>query len=386
LVLKEELAWVTNPLPGTSEDHPPSGGKPSEVEVGEESTSIPRRDFWSAGMSGAYQSSVTRRIPCVRAVLGVGLAIALLLMSACLPAHAMTPLDVVIGTTVDVDSITVGERLHVRYHIDCPDSLEVLPIEGLDMGTCRLISLKWDEQNEAGRLLKTADLELITLDLEEAHLPAAEVRFRTPSGDSLSVFTDEVSVPVRSLASAGGELKPLKEPWTAPADYRWLIIAAALAALAAVVSYFLWKRRKRRVVIKEAVPELPADFVALRELRRIENLKLLEAGEFKQYYTLITDAIRTYIEKRFGVDALDRTSKEILHDLEHKRRRVDHLEQLLQEADLVKFAKYIPSPATAGEAMITARGIVAKTARKSVLGPASSPSKDSVVAEVGSEQ
>ena len=138
------------------------------------------------------------------------------------------------------------------------------------------------------------------------------------------------AVPVRALATAGGDLKPLKEPWTAPADYRWIIIAAAIVILAAGAAYFLWKRRKKRVVVKEPVPELPADFVALRELRRIENLKLLEAGEFKQYYTLITDAIRNYIEKRFGVDALDRTTNEILFDLERKRKHVDNLERLLQ--------------------------------------------------------
>jgi hypothetical protein len=40
---RDELPWVTNPLPGTSEDHPPSGGKPSEVEAGEEPTAIHRR-------------------------------------------------------------------------------------------------------------------------------------------------------------------------------------------------------------------------------------------------------------------------------------------------------------------------------------------------------
>jgi hypothetical protein len=297
----------------------------------------------------------------------------------------MTPLGVVIGTTVDTDSVTVGERLHVRYRIDCPDSLEVLPLEGLDMGTCRLMSLRWDEQREAGRLLKTADLELITLDLEEARLPAAEVRFRTPSGDTLSAFTDEVTVPVRALATAGGELKPLKEPWTAPADYRWMIIAAALVILAAGASYLLWKKRRRRVVVKQPVPELPADFVALRELRRIENLKLLEAGEFKRYYTLITDAMRNYIEKRFGVDALDRTTGEILRDLERKRKRVDDLEQLLQESDLVKFAKFIPPQSTAQEAMTTAREIVAKTAQKNILAEASSASKDATAVQAGSE-
>jgi hypothetical protein len=295
----------------------------------------------------------------------------------------MTPLGVVIGTAVDADSVTVGERLLVRYRIDCPDSLEVLPLEGLDMGTCRLISIGWDEHREAGRLLKTADLELFTLDLEKAHLPAAEVRFRTPLGDTLSAFTDEVTVPVRALATAGGELRPLKEPWTAPADYRWIIIAAALVVLAAAASYFLWMRRKQRVVVKEPVPELPADFVALRELRRIENLKLLEAGEFKQYYTLITDAIRNYIEKRFGVDALDRTTNEILFDLERKHKHVDDLERLLQEADLVKFAKFIPSVSSAREVMITARDIVAKTAPKSILASTSSPSGGPAVTEAG---
>jgi len=42
LMLEEELQWATNPLSGASEDRPPSGGKPSEVEVGEEPTAIPR--------------------------------------------------------------------------------------------------------------------------------------------------------------------------------------------------------------------------------------------------------------------------------------------------------------------------------------------------------
>jgi hypothetical protein len=281
-----------------------------------------------------------------------------------MPVHAMTPLGAVIGTTVDTDSITVGERLHVRYHIDCPDSLQVLPLGDLDLGTCRLIAIHWDEKTEAGRLHKTAELELFTLDLEQAHLPATEIRFRTPSGDTLSAFTDEVRVPVRAIATAGGELKPLKEPWAAPADYLLIIIVAALAVLAAAVLYFFWRRRKKRVVVKEPVPDLPPDFIALRELRRIENLKLIEAGEFKKYYTLITDAIRGYIEKRFRIDALDRTTNEILFDLERRRKHIQKLELLLQEADLVKFAKYTPAAANAAEAMISARDIVAKTAQK----------------------
>ncbi len=337
-------------------------------------------------MSGEYPLTATRKKRYGGAAVGAGLMAALLLSMVFMPARAVTPLGVVIGTTVDADSVTVGERLHVRFHIDCPDSLQVLPLEGLDMGSCRLISIRWDEEKEAGRLLKTADLELITLDLEEARLPAAEIRFLAPSGDTLTAFTDEVSVPVQALAAADGELKPLKEPWTAPADYRWLVLAAALIALATVGLFFLWKKRKQRVFVKEPLPDLPADFIALRELRRIENLKLPETGEFKKYYTLVTDAIRNYIEKRFGVAALDRTTSEILHDLERKRRHIDRLEQLLQEADLVKFAKYIPTLTSAGEAMVTARDIVAKTTQRSTSEPAAAASDGPPAAKVGSEQ
>jgi hypothetical protein len=300
-------------------------------------------------------------------------------------AHAMTPLGVTIGTTVDTDSITVGERLLVRYHIDCPDSLEVLPLEGLDLGTCRLIDMRWDENTEGGRLHKTAELEVITLDLEGAHMPAAEVRFLSPSGDTLSVYTDEVNIPVRALATMGGELKPLKEPWEAPADYIMSLLIVLGAILAAIVLFLWWKKRKRRVVAKEPVPDLPADFIALRELRRIENLKLPEAGEFKKYYTLVTDAIRSYIEKRFGVDAMDRTTEEILFDLERRRKRIEKLEQLLQEADLVKFAKYHPEVVAATEAMKTARDIVAKTSQKKLSELSSRTSEGPIMDKVGSE-
>ena len=348
-------------------------------------TRFPQRATTSRArtMSGAYPSSATRQDP--RGLTIPAFTLFILLLSVGIPAQAMTPLGVTIGTTVDTDSITVGERLHVRYHIDCPDSLEVLPLENLDLGTCRLIDMRWDEKMEAGRLHKTAELEVFTLDLEGAHLPATEIRFRSPSGDTLLALTDEVNVPVRALAAAGGELKPLKEPWAAPADYKMFILAALVAVLIAIVLFLLWRRRKRHVVAKEPLPDLPADFIALRELRRIENLKLLEAGEFKKYYTLVTDAIRNYIERRFGVDALDRTTDEILFDLQRIHKRIEKLEQLLQEADLVKFAKYTPAVAAATEAMKTARDIVAKTSQKRLSELASSTPAGTSLDKVGSK-
>ncbi|NIM19230.1 MAG: hypothetical protein GTO51_02495 [Candidatus Latescibacteria bacterium] len=284
--------------------------------------------------------------------------------------HAAPPrpaLGVDIQTTVDSDSVTVGERLHIRYVIDHSDSLELLPLTAIETGSCHLISIRFDEEKQDRGKRKIATIEVFTLDLEEAHLPGAELRFLTPSGDTLYAVANDVTVPVRSLVAAGGELKPLKDPWEAPFDYLPVIIAAVAAVALASALYLLWRNRKRRILPEVLKPELPPDFVALMELTRIEGLKLLDEGEFKKYYTLVTDAIRKYIEKRFGIDAMDCTTGEILLNLNAIRRRVDHLEELLREADLVKFAKFIPGIEAGKRAMKTARGIVVRTT------PASEP-------------
>ncbi|MFH1755480.1 MAG: hypothetical protein ABIA59_07230 [Candidatus Latescibacterota bacterium] len=335
--------WATNPLRGTSEDQSPKAIS---------------RAKW-AEVRSAY------RMGSANTLCGAILISCLLCLAAAIPARAMTPLGVVVETTVDTDSVTVGERFHVRYHIDYPESLAFHPPAAVDAGTCRFVSKRFGGGEVlAGRVKRTAEFELYTLDLSEARLPGMELHFLTPAGDTLTVIADEVAVPVRALASAGGDIKPLKDPWKAPADYRRFVIAAIIAAAAAAVIYLLWRKRKRRVGEKEPATALPPDFIALRELRRIENMNLVQAGEFKKYYTLVADAIRNYIEKRFGVDAMDRTTNEVLGDLARIRKRIDNLESFLQEADLVKFAKFVPDASTAAAAMRTACDVVARTSRR----------------------
>jgi len=113
---------------------------------------------------------------------------------------------------------------------------------------------------------------------------------------------------------------------------------------------------------------LPPDFVALTELERIEGMGLPARGEFKQFYTLVTDAVRRYLEARFGVEALDRTTHELLGDLARRGLEVDGLAALLDEADLVKFAKYRPDEACAEGAMSLARDVVIGSRRRVAVG------------------
>jgi hypothetical protein len=275
-------------------------------------------------------------------------------------AGAGSPVDVRTELPA-VDSVTVGERIRIVHRFLYPDSLTMRVPGEIDPGTCRLLSVDWSEEKQDGTTEKTAELSLITLDLEAARLPAIAAGFVTPSGDTLIAFAEEIVIPVRSLAAGADGPKPLKEQWIAPADYtKWLL--AGLALLVAVAALVWWiRRRARRQEQTPPEPKLPADYIALTELTRIEKMNLLDAGRFKQYYTLITDVVRRYLEARYTIDAMDRTTSELLSELEARRRRVEKLEDLLNEADLVKFARLIPGIEAGHNAISMAREIIVKT-------------------------
>ena len=82
----------------------------------------------------------------------------------------------------------------------------------------------------------------------------------------------------------------------------------------------------------------------MKEIERIQTEKVWQIGRSKEYYTELTDALRTYIKDRFGFNALEMTSSEIIDKLlEIKdKEAISDLKELFLTADLVKFAKHDP--------------------------------------------
>ena len=86
--------------------------------------------------------------------------------------------------------------------------------------------------------------------------------------------------------------------------------------------------------------------IALERLNEIRQEKLWQKGRPKDYHTQLTDVLREYIHRRYGISALEQTSAEVLRaiqpQLKEQKELFAILQHILQLADLVKFAKYHP--------------------------------------------
>jgi hypothetical protein len=81
---------------------------------------------------------------------------------------------------------------------------------------------------------------------------------------------------------------------------------------------------------------------AMKEIEQIKADKMVSAENSKEYYTKLTDTLRKYIEERYGFNAMEMTSSEIIEKLmaTQDQKALDELRELFTTADLVKFAKY----------------------------------------------
>ena len=133
-----------------------------------------------------------------------------------------------------------------------------------------------------------------------------------------------------------------------PVEFREVFpyLAGALAlALIILLAVFLTRKYFRKRSEADAKKE-PAHIRALRKLDKFRGDSFWLPEKQKTFYSGITDALREYIVSRYGVSAMEMTTKEIFDSLKGKDIRPDLYEEakdLFERADYVKFAKYVAS-------------------------------------------
>ena len=168
-----------------------------------------------------------------------------------------------------------------------------------------------------------------------------------------SMYTSPLFFEVHTLPvdTAEGKYKDIKEPFKEEFNWKWYlptiitIIAIYLVLQIAVLIYLRFFRKKK---VGDAAPEKPKvapHIAALEELEKIRTGAAWQQGLTKEYYSAISDTVRLYIEGRFGINALESTTDEIMtafRTLVIDKESKDKLQQLLSLSDLVKFAKMTP--------------------------------------------
>ena len=179
-------------------------------------------------------------------------------------------------------------------------------------------------------------------------------------GLEMDVKTMPVDTATFSIHDIKGQIQ---YPVTLSEVLPWVGAGLAGAALIALAVWLIIRARRRKE--EASRPKEPAYIVALRELDKYRSDKFWAPEKQKAFYSGITDALKVYMDERFGVDAPEMTTGELFSALKEEKditpRMYSEMKDLFERADFVKFAKHIASDEENARVLPLAVGFVTTT-------------------------
>ncbi len=170
----------------------------------------------------------------------------------------------------------------------------------------------------------------------------------SPEGvvDTLAFAPEILEVKTMPVDTSTFELHDIKGQIQYPVEFREVLpyMAGAIALLLIVILAVFLTRKYFRNRSEAAARREPAHITALRKLDKFRGDSYWAPEKQKAFYSGVTDALREYIVSRYGVSAMEMTTKEIFDELKGRDIRPDLYEEareLFERADYVKFAKYV---------------------------------------------
>lgn len=170
-------------------------------------------------------------------------------------------------------------------------------------------------------------------------------------GKTDSALTEALLVGIRSVpVDTTRAIKDIKSTMDVPFPWKYYLpwaIGILVAIALGIYFYRRFKNRPKFIADAPPAPLIPPHVIALEQLRKTEQEKLWQQGLFKEYHSSISDTLRSYIEARFSIPALEFTTDETLNAFRGNLLREEdknRLLQILKLADMVKFAKVHPMP------------------------------------------
>ncbi|NOZ45952.1 MAG: hypothetical protein GXO79_04135 [Chlorobi bacterium] len=265
-----------------------------------------------------------------------------------------------VKASVDTNIILIGDQVNFYFDVNQPKDLKInFPfitdtlankIEVLqDMGKDTFPSQDANQINIRQKYLITS------FDSGIYVIPSYNFTFQSlmkAGEDTIATIPLYFGVQTMAMDTAHpDQIADIKLPIKAPLTFReilpYALIGYFILFIISFLVYYFEKRKKNEPVFARKIkPKEPPHIIAYRNLDRLRNEKLWQKNMVKKFHSVLTETIRRYIEDRFFVDAMEKTSNELLISLKENKLLdsilFEKVEKMLKLADLVKFAKHIP--------------------------------------------
>ena len=270
-----------------------------------------------------------------------------------LQVSAATAQNVILNAKLDTFAMRIGEQTRARlelsidsgYNVVLPELEKEKLVEGIEV----LESKEYSQTVDGGRKKYIQEYLITSFDSTRYEIPPFEIVVDKDTFASnrliLDVYSVEIDTANINNIAGPAEVVDVQLTWEEVRDAIYLAIILILVAVALVMTTISLIKNKPIIRIVKVKPKLPSHVIAINRIDEIRNNESLSAeGNEKEYYTQLTDVLREYMHDRFGIDAQEMTTSEIIDELLKikDKESIKELKEILEVADLVKFAKMKP--------------------------------------------
>ena len=283
-----------------------------------------------------------------------------------------------VGAALSQNEILIGDQVTLTVVASYGPPVEVKGI-GYDVLNREprlevLRAERFEKEGENGVRITEVEITLTCFDSGYYFIPPIPIAYEQ-KGRPDTIRTNELALKVNTLpvATDSMQIQPIKGIIEEPVNLRdFLPYLIGLIALILLVALFFYFRRRKQPPPPPPPPrKVPAHELALEQLDALARRKLWQQGAIKEYHSELTRILREYLEQRYDIIALERTTGEIIEQLRPKLGMDEttkaQLRELLQTVDLVKFAKAQPPATFHGQAMDSVVEFVKRTRREELL-------------------
>ncbi len=263
--------------------------------------------------------------------------------------------EVTIQATIDTNAIRIGDQFRIDLSISHPSDIRIEwptvadTFSLMEIVNRSKIDTVADKQSKS--IVHKQRLILTSFDSGYPVIPPFSVQYKLPGDTTLHRSeTEPILISVATIAiDTSRTIRDIKDQEQIPFAWQdalpYVFGVILLVLIVWLVKVLIKKNRKKAPLTQALVPLRPAHEIALEALQELDESKLWQKGNFKGYYTRLSDIIRIFIENRWGINAMEMTTDEILGlQVIRESAQVDGqgLSYMLRMADLVKFAKATP--------------------------------------------